>query len=124
MTESDESAGTRSTQPLCPTCNQPLTWVPQYKKWYCYNDQKYVDQTQFTKKENWKEGNKRLMIFGIILLAIGLFASFYFAKGLNTAGYSTTVYPYQNIGILLDGAGIICIVLWLLYPPQKIIPAP
>jgi len=32
----------KSTQPLCPTCNQPLTWIPQYKRWYCYNDKKYV----------------------------------------------------------------------------------
>jgi sporulation protein YlmC with PRC-barrel domain/ribosomal protein L34E len=32
----------QSTQPLCPTCNQPLTWIPQYKRWYCYNDKKYV----------------------------------------------------------------------------------
>src|SRR5208283_3797560 len=32
----------QSTQPLCPTCNQPLTWIPKYKKWYCYNDKKYV----------------------------------------------------------------------------------
>ena len=32
----------KSTQHLCPTCNQPLTWIPQYKRWYCYNDKKYV----------------------------------------------------------------------------------
>ncbi|MGA3291150.1 MAG: hypothetical protein ABSD42_13030 [Candidatus Bathyarchaeia archaeon] len=32
----------QSTQPLCPTCNQPLKWIPQYKRWYCYNDKKYV----------------------------------------------------------------------------------
>ena len=32
----------QSPQPLCPTCNQPLTWIPQYKRWYCYNDKKYV----------------------------------------------------------------------------------
>ncbi len=32
----------QSTQPLCPTCNQPLTWIPQYKRWYCYNEKKYV----------------------------------------------------------------------------------
>jgi sporulation protein YlmC with PRC-barrel domain/ribosomal protein L34E len=32
----------QSTQPLCPTCNQPLTWIPQYKRWYCYTDKKYV----------------------------------------------------------------------------------
>ena len=30
------------TQPLCPTCGKPLTWIPQYKRWYCYNDKKYV----------------------------------------------------------------------------------
>jgi sporulation protein YlmC with PRC-barrel domain len=28
--------------PLCPTCNQPLTWIPQYQRWYCYNEKKYV----------------------------------------------------------------------------------
>jgi sporulation protein YlmC with PRC-barrel domain len=32
----------KSTQQLCPTCGQPLTWIPQYKRWYCYNDKKYV----------------------------------------------------------------------------------
>ncbi len=31
-----------TTQPLCPTCNRPLTWIPQYQRWYCYNDKKYV----------------------------------------------------------------------------------
>ena len=28
--------------PSCPTCGSPLTWIPQYKRWYCYKDQKYV----------------------------------------------------------------------------------
>ena len=32
----------QSTQPLCPTCGRPLTWIPQYQRWYCYNDKKYV----------------------------------------------------------------------------------
>ena len=32
----------QSTQPLCSTCNRPLTWIPQYQRWYCYNDKKYV----------------------------------------------------------------------------------
>ncbi len=32
----------QTTQPLCPTCGRPLTWIPQYQRWYCYNDQKYV----------------------------------------------------------------------------------
>ena len=32
----------KSTQPLCPTCSKPLKWIPQYKRWYCYHDKKYV----------------------------------------------------------------------------------
>lgn len=32
----------QNTQPSCPTCSQPLTWIPQYQRWYCYNDKKYV----------------------------------------------------------------------------------
>ena len=27
--------------PLCPTCNKPLKWIPQYKRYYCYDDKKY-----------------------------------------------------------------------------------
>lgn len=26
----------------CPTCGKPLTWIAQYNRWYCYNEQKYV----------------------------------------------------------------------------------
>ena len=37
-----QTAQTQSTQPLCPTCGRPLTWIPQYQRWYCYNDKKYV----------------------------------------------------------------------------------
>jgi sporulation protein YlmC with PRC-barrel domain len=31
-----------ASQPICPTCHRPLTWIPQYQRWYCYNDKKYV----------------------------------------------------------------------------------
>jgi len=37
-----QQSQTQSTQTLCPTCNQPLTWIPQYQRWYCYNEKKYV----------------------------------------------------------------------------------
>jgi sporulation protein YlmC with PRC-barrel domain len=30
------------TAPLCHTCGKPLTWIPQYQRWYCYNDKKYA----------------------------------------------------------------------------------
>jgi sporulation protein YlmC with PRC-barrel domain len=30
------------TAPLCQTCGKPLTWIPQYQRWYCYNDKKYA----------------------------------------------------------------------------------
>jgi sporulation protein YlmC with PRC-barrel domain len=31
----------QKTPPLCPICNKPLKWIPQYKRYYCYNDKKY-----------------------------------------------------------------------------------
>ena len=30
------------SRPLCQTCNQPLTYIQQYQRWYCYNEKKYV----------------------------------------------------------------------------------
>jgi sporulation protein YlmC with PRC-barrel domain len=33
---------TPQSKPLCPTCNQPLTYIQQYQRWYCYNEKKYV----------------------------------------------------------------------------------
>ena len=35
-------AAQQSAPPTCPTCGRPLTWIPQYQRWYCYNDKKYV----------------------------------------------------------------------------------
>jgi sporulation protein YlmC with PRC-barrel domain len=32
----------QQSPPLCPTCGKPLTWIPQYQRWYCYNDKKYA----------------------------------------------------------------------------------
>jgi hypothetical protein len=32
----------QQAQPLCPTCSQPLTYIQQYQRWYCYNEKKYV----------------------------------------------------------------------------------
>jgi sporulation protein YlmC with PRC-barrel domain len=37
-----QQAQAQTTQPMCPTCGRPLTWIPQYQRWYCYNDKKYV----------------------------------------------------------------------------------
>lgn len=31
-----------SQTPLCPTCGGPLTWIPQYQRWYCYKCRKYA----------------------------------------------------------------------------------
>jgi drug/metabolite transporter (DMT)-like permease len=53
-----------------------------------------------------EERNKGLIIFGIILLAIGLVASFYFVTE-----FMEHKYPYQSIGILLDVAGIVFVAL-------------
>jgi sporulation protein YlmC with PRC-barrel domain len=27
---------------VCPTCKGPLTYIPQYQRWYCYKCQKYA----------------------------------------------------------------------------------
>lgn len=27
---------------ICPYCGKPATWIPQYKRWYCYNCRKYI----------------------------------------------------------------------------------
>lgn len=27
---------------ICPTCKGPLTWIPQYQRWYCYKCRKYA----------------------------------------------------------------------------------
>ena len=33
---------TPTTQYSCPSCNQPLTWVAEYQRWYCQNCKRYV----------------------------------------------------------------------------------
>ena len=75
-----------------------------------------------------EERNKGLIIFGIVLLGIGLFASFYSEQkypGAVTPFDLERTYPYQSVGILLDVAGIIFVALGLLLPlPRKTIAPP
>lgn len=33
---------TPQAAPACPTCNGPLTYIPQYQRWYCYKCKKYA----------------------------------------------------------------------------------
>ncbi len=40
--QASQPAQQQQAQPYCPTCGKPLTWIPQYQRWYCYNDKKYV----------------------------------------------------------------------------------
>jgi sporulation protein YlmC with PRC-barrel domain len=37
-----EPQAKQSGKPLCPTCGKPLKWIPQYNRWYCNKDKKYV----------------------------------------------------------------------------------
>ena len=68
--------------------------------------------------------NKGLVIFGIILLIIGLVASFYLEQHyVSHVGYQT-VTPYQSVGIILAVAGIVFIALGFLYPSRKTPPPP
>jgi drug/metabolite transporter (DMT)-like permease len=76
-----------------------------------------------------EQRNKGLIIFGIILLVIGLVASFYPQTGTEERFNSDTGrnemvtvilgYPYQTVGILLDVAGIVFVALGFLYSPRK-----
>lgn len=34
---------TGSDTPICPKCGKPATWVEQYKRWYCYSCQEYLE---------------------------------------------------------------------------------
>jgi sporulation protein YlmC with PRC-barrel domain len=42
VTAAQPAAAAQPAQPTCPTCGGPLTYIQQYKRWYCYKDQKYV----------------------------------------------------------------------------------
>jgi sporulation protein YlmC with PRC-barrel domain len=43
MTQQPAAQQTQQAQaPTCPTCGGPLTYIPQYQRWYCYKDKKYV----------------------------------------------------------------------------------
>jgi uncharacterized membrane protein HdeD (DUF308 family) len=74
------------------------------------------------------ERNKGLIVFGIILLIIGLIASFYpITKTSGDAAYNipaTYTYPYQTLGIILTISGIIFVALGLLYPSHRTLPPP
>ena len=71
--------------------------------------------------------NKGLIGFGIILLIIGLVASFYqeqhYASGDGLSRIET-VAPYRNVGIVLVVAGIVFIELGRLYPSHRTLPSP
>jgi len=63
--------------------------------------------------------NKGILIFGIILLLIGLGASFYYeSKSIFGIEYLRT-YPYQTIGIALVLVGAAFIGLAIFYSPRK-----
>jgi sporulation protein YlmC with PRC-barrel domain len=42
MAQQPMAQASPSQTPVCPTCGQPLTYIPQYQRWYCYKDNKYV----------------------------------------------------------------------------------
>jgi len=68
--------------------------------------------------------NKGLLLFGIILLLIGLVASFYVQVETFTTSWGevwevSRNYPYQGIGIVLVLAGIIFVAIGFFYSPQK-----
>ena len=60
-----------------------------------------------------------LSALGIVLLVIGLVASFYYeSKSIFGIEYQR-IYPYQNIGIALIIVGVLLIIVGVLYSPPK-----
>jgi len=70
--------------------------------------------------------NKASLLSGIILLVIGLVASFYKETyRIGRYSYDTvTVTPYQNAGIALIVSGILFLALGLFYSPRQPSPPP
>jgi sporulation protein YlmC with PRC-barrel domain len=44
VTPAAAQPATASTPPvvICPKCGKPATYIPQYQRYYCYTDKKYV----------------------------------------------------------------------------------
>ena len=64
------------------------------------------------------------LVFGGVLLLIGLIASFYREQGrvigfVNNAYIYSYSYPFQTVGIILSLVGIIFVGLGLFYSPRK-----
>jgi len=67
--------------------------------------------------------NKGSMLFGIILLVIGLVASFYeewvyYQPYMEEGYYISKGYPYQGIGVVLVLIGVVFIALGFFYSPR------
>jgi len=60
-----------------------------------------------------------LVALGVVILLIGLFASFYYESKTILGFEYQRVYPYQNLGYVLVLGGIICIALGAVYSPRK-----
>ena len=60
-----------------------------------------------------------LVALGIIILLIGLGASFYYESKTIFGIEYLRVYPYQNLGLVLVLGGIVCIALGAVYSPRK-----
>jgi hypothetical protein len=66
--------------------------------------------------------NKKLLVFGCILLAIGLIAYFYRENFVGSSGHiyeGDYVYPYQTMGMILTMTGIVLTALSLVLPENK-----
>lgn len=64
--------------------------------------------------------NKGVIIFGIILLVLGLVASSYHELTPAPGSYCMLMaYPYLIIGLVLSLAGLVFIALGFLYSPRK-----
>jgi hypothetical protein len=71
-----------------------------------------------------EERSIELLIFGIILLAIGIGACLYphytiYGHATLYTYYGTITYPYQTFGTFILAAGIVFVASGLFYPSPK-----
>ena len=63
--------------------------------------------------------HRGLVGLGIIILLVGLGASFYYEVKTIWGIEYLRVYPYQDLGLVLVLGGIGCIALGAIYSPRK-----
>lgn len=89
--------------PPCPTCRQPLTWIPQYSQWYCYAEKRYHAPAASPASQARTDGGLWFQNFYRIRAKIIAIAHQYFIEDQNGR---TLAYSRQKLLQLREGIRI------------------